>query len=581
VSKSHRESSPPKAAARRPRQTQARRPKWRFELAIYIGLILAVLAVYAPVVGFEFISMDDPSYVSESSHVRAGLTPESMKWAWTTSVVGNWVPVTMLSHMAVCQWFGLESGAHHGVNALLHALSAVLLLAALRRATGSLWPSTFVAFVFALHPLHVESVAWVSERKDVLSTFFWFAALYAYVRYAERPDLRRYSLVIALFALGLLSKPMLVTFPFTLLLLDVWPLGRTQLPRTLWEKVPLFLLSAACALATYFVQSSAGAMEATRLGENVSNALTSYVIYLGQTFWPTGLAVFYPYRKPLSVWPAAGAFVILAGISALAVFAWRKRPYIATGWFWYLGTLVPVIGVVQVGGQSHADRYMYVPMVGLSMILAWGGADVVRRWPNTKFAVASVAVVACVVCLGVAKAQTAYWRNGETLYGHALVVTKNNFLAQYNLACYLMKIPGRGPEAVAHIEAALRITPDAPDAHSALAEYLLQTGHDAEAITHYEAAVRENPNNAVLHFNLAVAYSKSPAHVSEAVSQYEAALRAKPDFAAAHKNLGLLLLRSGRTADAIAHFETALRIQPDPELAGLLEALRGQLRQAR
>jgi hypothetical protein len=320
--------------------------KWHLDLTIGIGLILAVLVVYAHVGQYFFITYDDPSYVTENSHVRAGLTLENIKWAFSTVVDANGVPLTLISHMPVCDLFGMQGGMHHWVNVLLHALSAVLLFAALKRATGALWPSAFVAFVFALHPLHVESVAWVSERKDVLSTFLWFLALYAYIRYADRPNPRDYSLVMALFCLGLMAKPMLVTFPFTLLLLDVWPLRRAQWPRTILEKLPLFALSVASAIVTYFVQRSGGAVQALPLAERLSNAFISYVIYIGQMFWPTDLAIFYPYRESPGMWQAAFALAVILGISALVIFGWRTRPYLATGWFWYLGTLVPVIGLV-------------------------------------------------------------------------------------------------------------------------------------------------------------------------------------------------------------------------------------------
>ena len=257
--------------------------------------------VYAHVGQFLFINFDDPNYVIGNPHVTTGLTLDNVKWALTRPVDSNWLPLTLLSHMAVCDWFGTQPGTHHWVNVVLHALSAVMLFVAFKRATRALWPSAFVAFIFALHPLHVESVAWIAERKDVLSTFFWFLALYAYVRYAEQPTLRRYAWVIALFSLGLMAKPMLVTFPFTLLLFDVWPLRRAQFPRTLVEKVPFFTLSIASAVVTWLVQRSGGAMQDLPLGERVRNALVSYVAYVGQTLWPSKLAVFYPYRETIGM----------------------------------------------------------------------------------------------------------------------------------------------------------------------------------------------------------------------------------------------------------------------------------------
>jgi len=578
-SKPRRKIIPPDPAVRQPKP-RASHPAaavltaLHLDLTIPLGLILSVLAVYSQVAHFDFVSVDDPVYITRNVHVSTGLTPDNMQWALTAVVDANWVPVTMFSHMAVCEFFGIRSGMHHAVNVVFHALAAVLLFAWLSRATRALWPSAFVAFVFALHPLHVESVAWVSERKDVLSAFFFFLALYAYVRYAERPSPGRYSQVMALYCLGLMAKPMLVTFPFILLLLDGWPLRRAQFPRTLWEKIPFFAFSLVSSVVAYFAQQSSGMVQAIPVGESFRNALMSYIGYIGQMFWPAGLAIFYPYRTSIMVWQAACAFAIIAGISLFAVFAWRARPYFAAGWFWYLGTLVPVIGLVQVGVQSHADRYMYIPMVGLTVMLAWGAADVVRKWPQAETAVASAAVISCVACLGVASAQAEYWRNSETLYRRAIHVTKNNYKAEYNLGGYLMDIPGRGPEAASHLEAAVRMKPDSADAHDGLAGYLLNTGHDSEAIAHFETALRLRPNDALIHFNLGVAFSKNPARILDAVAQFEAALRENPQFARAHRNLGILFPRLGRRAEAISHFEAAQRLQYDPETAEILDALR-------
>lgn len=568
----------PAAAARQPRINLRRpgavaSPAWRLDLLVCVALALAVFGVYSRVGKFFFITYDDPMYVTENPHVRAGLTVDSIKWAMTSVDDSSWVPLTLLSHMAVCDLFGMESGAHHWVNVLLHALASLLLFGWLRRATGEVWPSAFVAAVFALHPLHVESVAWVTERKDVLSTFFWFLALYAYVMYTERPSPRRYSAVMVFFCLGLMAKPMLVTFPFTLLLLDFWPLRRTQIPHILWEKIPFFAVSIASSVLIFMVQRPAEVVQAMSRSESVRNALISYVGYIGQMFWPAGLTLFYPNRTSLTLWNTAGALAILLGISALALLVWRTRPYFVTGWFWYLGTLVPVIGLVQFGIRSHADRYMYVPMIGLSIVLAFGAAELVRKWPQTKLAIATAAGVSLLACFGAASAQAEYWRDSEAVYRRAIDVTKDNYLAQYNLADYLMDVPGRAAEAVPHFEEALRLRPDSFVAHNGLGGYLLQTGHDEAAAAHFEAALRIKPDIAAAHFNLGLIYSKTPARFPEAIAQYEAALRAFPQYALAHKNLGMLLLRLGRTPEAISHFEAALRIQSDPEIAQILGSL--------
>jgi tetratricopeptide (TPR) repeat protein len=545
------------------------------ECAICVGLFLAVLAVYSEVGHFLFITFDDPFYVTENAHVRAGLSAESIKWALTAIVDGNWMPVTMLSHIATTGVFGLRSGMHHWVNVLLHALASVLLFAFLKRATRTLWPSAFVAFVFALHPLHVESVAWIAERKDVLSTLLFFLTLYAYVLYAERPVLRRYLWVAGLFSLGLMAKPMLVTLPFALLLLDVWPLRRAELPRMLTEKIPLFILSLISSAITYSVQQSAGAVQRTSLADNVKNAFISYVSYIGQMFWPSGLTLMVPPRQAIATWQVIGAAVLLAGICALAVITWRSRPYIATGWFWYLGTLVPVIGLVPVGIQAHADRYMYVPMTGLCIILAWGAADIIQKRPQTKVWFATVAVASCTACLVLASAQTQYWRTSETLYQRALSVTENNFAAEYNLGEYLMDVPDRGADAVAHIEAALRIQPDSADALNILGAYLLQNGRDAEARLQFEQALRAQPQSAEAHFNLGLILEKTPLEIPDAITHYTAAVNAKPDWARAHKNLGILLLKAGRTQDASSELQRSEKIQSDPEVESILRQLGG------
>jgi tetratricopeptide (TPR) repeat protein len=609
-SKPRRKYAPSDPVVRQP--APAAVAKSQLDLIIWLGLILSVFAVYSQVGHFDFVSFDDIWYVTENARVQAGLTPENIQWALTSTVDANWIPLTILSHMAVCTFFGLESGAHHWVNVVFHALAAVLLFASLQRATRARAPSAFVAFVFALHPLHVESVAWVAERKDVLSTFFWFLALYAYVRYTESPSLRRYLLMVAPFCLGLMSKPMLVTFPFTLLLFDIWPLRRMhslkQGPKMLWEKLPLIALSAGASAVTYFVQGPARAVVSTPPATRLENALISYVTYIVQMFWPTRLAVFYPYPKSISAWQAAAACAMILGVSALALYTWRTRPYLTTGWFWYLGTLIPVIGLVQVGMQSHADRYMYIPMVGLTVILAWGAADMAQKWPQANFGIAVAGIVCCLACLAITPAQAAYWRNSESLYQRAISVTEDNYPAQFNLGYYLKDLPGRGPEAATHLQEALRINPDSVEAHNAMGDYLIETGHTAEGVAQlqaslsikpdsvdtrnrvagylmaigrtaegvaqFEEVLRTRPDNAEAHFNLGVVYSKDPDRTLDAIAHYEAALRAKPLLARAHRNLGQLLLNSGRKSEAIAHFAEAQRIQYDPAIAKILDGLR-------
>jgi tetratricopeptide (TPR) repeat protein len=524
---------------------------------------------------FDFINFDDPEYVIDNPHVRAGITWDSVKWALTSGDAANWFPVTRLSHMLDCQLFGLQSGLHQLTNVLLHGLAALLLFAFLNRATHARWPSAFVAFLFTLHPLHVESVAWVAERKDVLSAFLWFLALWAYVRYCERPKLANYLLAFFAFCLGLMAKPMIITLPIVLLLLDIWPLRRlTSVPprRLLGEKIPFFGASAAVAIVAYLVQQGSGAIKRLPIGLRAENALVSYLIYIGKTFWPTRLAVFYPYPPEVPVWAAAVAALAIVGVSVIVLRSFRAYPYLAVGWFWYLITLLPVIGIVRVGAQARADRYMYVPMVGLSIMVAWAAADVLRRWPRAKPALVALSAAACSCCVALTYVQTEYWNNSESLFQHALNVTDENYLAHHNLGTYLLDIPGRLPEAITHLKAAVRIRPDSATAHTDLGNALSKIPERlAEAISEYQLALRIAPDSPIPHFDLANTLSKIPDRLPQAISEYEAALRIKPDYpearsslASARNNRGVALSHMpGRLSDAILEYKAALLLEPD------------------
>jgi protein O-mannosyl-transferase len=541
----------------------------RPSLWICLALLVATCAVYAPVRRFEFVNYDDPEMVYANPHVRQGITASGIAWALTSVDAANWFPVTRLSHMLDAQLFGLGSGWPHAVNVLLHALAAMALFAFLDRATHARGPAALVALLFALHPLHVESVAWVSERKDVLSALFWFLVLWAYVRYTERPSLGRYLAVTAWFVLGLMAKPMIVTLPLVLLLLDFWPLRRaipgklnTALLR---EKIPLFVLSAVASVATYLVQRHSGAVEtlaAFPLGLRIENALVSCCTYIAKMFWPSGLAVFYPYPAAVPLWQAALAAAALAAVTAVVLWAWRRAPYLAAGWFWYLGTLLPVIGLVQVGAQARADRYTYVPMIGLTIALAWGAADLLRRasWAHPRVQMALAAAVA-LACVPATWAQAAYWRNSETLFRRALAVTSGNYVAEHNLGSYLMNVPGRLPEAIAHLEASLRIHPESARAHTDLGTALSRAGRLPDAIAEYRAAVRLAPDAAIPHNNLGNTLA-SAGRLPEAMAEYETALRLDPEYAEAHNNLGSALMKLGRPREAVANFQTAVRLDP-------------------
>jgi tetratricopeptide (TPR) repeat protein len=543
---------------------------------IYAALFLGTLAVYARVARFDFVNFDDPDYVTANPHVRAGITAAGARWAFTSVEAANWFPLTRLSHMLDVQLFGLRSGWHHGSSVLIHALAALLLFAFLDRATGARWRSAVVAGLFAVHPLHVESVAWIAERKDVLSAFFWFLTLWAYVRYAERPDARRYGLVLASFCLGLMAKPMLVTLPLVLLLLDRWPLGRRPALR---EKLPLFALAAASAIATYLVQSGSGAVQPFPLGLRLENSLVSYAIYIGKLFWPSRLAVFYPYPASVPVWQAAAAGVAILGISVAVLRGYRAYPYLAVGWFWFLGTLVPVIGLVQVGAQARADRYMYIPMTGLAIALAWGAAELIR---NRK-ALAVLGAAACAVSVPLTWAQTAYWANSRTLFQHAIEVTQGNSLAHHNLGLALSELPGRLPDAIAQYREALRIQPNAARAHTDLGNALAKLpGGLPEAMAEYQAALRTEPDSAIPHNDFGNALAATPGGLPQAIVEYQTALRLQPEYAEAHNNLGSALAKLGRWPEAAAQFQAALQIDPEyaaahANLARALAELPGRL----
>ena len=581
------------------------------DLYICLALLLAIFATYAQVRHFAFINYDDTAFVTNNPHVRTGISVENLRWALTSGETFNWFPLTRISEMLDGQVFGLRSGWHHLENVVWHALATLFLFAFLRRATRAPGRSALVAFLFALHPLHVESVAWVAERKDVLGAFFWFLTLWAYVWYTERPLTIRYLLVLLCFCLGLMSKPMVVSLPFVLMLLDVWPLRRCS-PKTprLKEKIPFFVLSAAVSVTAFLAQRSGGSVQALTaipLGLRIENALVSYVVYIGKMLWPAGLAVFYPYPKELPIWQPILAAVAIAGISTLALRSLRQRPYFAVGWFWYVVTLLPVIGLVQVGDQARADRYIYLPMAGLLIALAWGLHDVTIALAASRgrksavileYTTTAIAVAMCLAAAAVTWVQLGYWRNSESLFVHAIEVTGGSYLAHYNLGMALektpsrlpqaiaeyesallmkpdspeifnnfgialAKVPGRLPEAIAAYRAALRFQPEFPMALNNLGNALMEIpGHAMEAIGEFEAALRIWPDNAGLHYNLANALL-GIGQAPEAIAEYQAALRLRPNFAEAHNNLGMALANvEGRLPQAIQEFEAALRIQP-------------------
>ena len=560
--------------------------RWIY-LGIYLALFLATFVVYSQVREFGFVDYDDPDYI-DTPQVRQGITREGLVWAFTSGEASNWFPVTRISHMLDFQLFGARSGLHHLTSVLFHALTALLLFAFLNRSTGSRWRSALVAFLFALHPLHVESVAWVAERKDVLSAFFWFLTLWTYLRYTERPGFGRYVLVLSPFCLGLMSKPMIVTLPFVLLLVDFWPLRRPRTATLVWEKIPFIALSGVSAIITFLVQRRGGAVEllvVRPIGMRIGNALLSYVAYIGQMFWPTKLALLYPYAEHLVEWQVLFAGLVIAGISILVLRWFRNHPYLTVGWLWYLGTLVPVIGLVQVGLQAHADRYTYIPMVGLSIMLAWGAADFLVRWPRAKPVVIACAAAACSIAIVITWVQIQVWKDSESVYRHAIDVTDENYVMHFGLGATLARIPGRLPEAISEYRTALRISPEYADAHFNLGVALSETpGHLPEAIEEYQAALKIKPGKAEAHNNLGLLFAEMPGRLQDAIAEYQAAIRIKPTHAGAHTNLGTAFSRiPGHQQDAISEYETALRIDPNSaeahnNLGGALVTIPGRQR---
>lgn len=540
-----------------------------------VALALATLALYAPVRDFAFVNFDDDVFVFANNIVRQGLTWPGIKWAFFSADIDYWRPLSWLSHMLDVELFGLHAGGHHFTSALIHAANAVLLCLALHRLTKRLLPSLLLAALFAWHPLHIESVAWVAERKDVLCAFFWFLGLWSYAGYAESPSRGRFAAVAACLALGLMSKPMILTFPFLLMLLDVWPLRRTEftgdwsefarrLSPLVREKIPLFLLVALAAVATYIAQRNVGAVmseELHPLAARLANVPVAYVRYIILTFWPADLAILYPMPREWPFWQVAGALVILAGMSWLVVRRLSLEPWLAVGWFWFLGTLVPVIGVVQVGNQSIADRYTYVPLIGLFVAVAWSLDAMCVRRPAWSRGIAGAAIVALGLAAFDTHSQLTHWRNGITIFEQAVRTTKDNYIALTNLGNNLART-GQHQRAIALYQDALRIRPDSVEAHYNLASSLGDTGQPQIAEHHYREALRLQPRHAKSHNNLANLLSDS-GRVPEAIKHYDECLRLKPGDVEARFNYGITLADMGKPREAIAQFEAALKHQPD------------------
>ena len=535
-------------------------------LPIFVGLAVLTIAAFARVAGNAFLELDDRAYVADNPRVVAGLTWKGMEWAFEAPHAFNYHPVTLLSHMLDCELFGMNPAGHHLTSLAWHLGSTLLLFHLLRRMTGTIGPSAFVAAMFGLHPLHVESVAWIAERKDVLSTFFWIAATLAYVRWTEKPGLARYLAMVLLFTAGLLSKPMLVTMPFTLLLLDVWPLARRSkgIGRLLLEKVPLFLVSAAISVKTYTAQHAGGGMalgERHTLAFRLANGAVSCATYLWKTLWPAGLYPQYPYdENGHPAWKVGLCAGVVVALSAVAIATYRSRPWITVGWLWFLGTLVPVIGIVQVGEQAMADRFTYVPMIGIGIAIAFTTWKLVEGSPRARKTAARVAVAVSLVWAGLAWRQLGYWKDDRTLFGHVVDVEPTHHIAHGSLGNAAFRAQ-QYDVAIREYEEARRLSPGYAQWAANLGYVYDQVGRKPEARAQYEAALAIDPHNVDALHDLGLQLANE-GKLDEAIAHFEAALREDPDQYKVYYNLGVARRMQGRRAEAIAAFEKSLDLQP-------------------
>ena len=537
---------------------------------ICLALALVTLVCYWPATRHHFINLDDQQYIVGNFHVTQGLTWTGMAWAFGTDYASNWHPLTWISHMLDCSLFGLNPAGHHLMGLLFHVANTLLLFVLLKQTTGALWRSAFVAALFAWHPLHVESVAWASERKDVLSAFFWMLTLLAYSHYVRRPGRARYGLAWLLFALGLMCKPMLVTLPFVLLLMDFWPLQRAgPVARWVREKIPFLTLSLAASIVTYSAQKAGGAVQSLQnlaLRWRIANAILAYGGYLSKTVWPANLSPIYPY--PHLPWPVAETIVVaflLTALSGLFLFLAKRHPYLPVGWFWFLGTLVPAIGFVQVGPQSMADRYMYLPSIGLFILLVWGLDDFVGSWKFKRPALASAGALALAGCVAITAFQLQFWRDGVSLFQRAVQLAPDNALAQ-NFLGKAFEEQDRSGEALDSYFESVRLDPHNPAGQFNLGTALLTCGRLDEAARHLALALQDSPGYGMAHNNMGVLLVKQ-GRWTEAGHHFVEAIRADPDNPRAYFNLGTVFLNLAKYDEAIEQFSKALRLQPDYVMA--------------
>jgi len=570
------ESGPPALDISAAKDSFTREPVNRFTrlnerwMVAGVCLFLAVITfvVYGQTVRHGFVNYDDELYIADNPAVLDGLSLKGIVWAFTHDVNVNWTPLTTISHMLDCQLYGTNAGWHHLTSVLLHLASAIALFLVLKGMTGALWRSAFVAALFAVHPLHVESVAWIAERRDVLSGLFFMLTLGAYAGYSCHPrSNRRYLMVVLMLVLALMSKPMAVTLPFVLLLLDYWPLKRFALPdsgsfpwRLILEKIPLLALSGAVCVATLFAQREA--IQTVPVSLRIGNALISYVAYLGQMIYPAGLAVFYPYPSTgLALWEIIAASTLLLVVTLVAVAFRRRQPWFLIGWLWYLAMLVPVIGLIQSGLRARADRYTYLPQIGLYILLTWTAVELMASRRSRRRVLGGSAVVILAALVLCARVQTSYWRNSEVLWTHTLACTSDNAEAHYNLGNALLQ-NGNVDEAIEQYRKALQIAPHSADVYNNFGNALIKHGNVDEAMICYREALQINPDYAKAYVNLGGAWLRKGS-ADEAMVQYQKALQVNPGNTKAHIELGNVLLKKGGGSDAMTHYQKALQTNPD------------------
>ncbi|MBU0994033.1 MAG: tetratricopeptide repeat protein [Proteobacteria bacterium] len=552
----------------------------RFDTLICLFLVAATCIIYLQVIHFDFINYDDGDYISGNPYVQKGLTKDTVIWAFTSYDASNWHPLTWLSHMMDVELFGMAPGYHHLMNVYFHILNTLLLFYIFFRTTRQVWQSAFVAALFATHPLHVESVAWISERKDILSTFFGFLAVALYIQYIRHQRIRDYVLTLLAFVLGLMSKPMLVTLPVILLLIDYWPLGRIQLDqistfkdffkalpgvyRFLKEKVFLFILVVLSCVVTFIAQQRGGAVgtfETYPIYTRLANAIVAYVIYLGKLFWPANLSVFYPHTRHIPIWQCIGAFLIILFILTMALKCYKKWPFFIVGWLWYLITLLPVIGIVQVGAQAYADRYTYIPSIGIFIIVAWGMAEFVKRFRIKPWLVGVSGAAVCIVLMQLSFTQISYWKNSNTLFSHSIDVSDKNYLAYNNLGCALSN-QGHIAEAISHYEKAIEIYPIYTMAYCNLGISLLEQSRFQEGVDCFKTALQFNPKYHEAYYHMGYAYANQGL-IKKAVTSFQTLFERVPDFKALNANYGLFLMQEGRHDEASVFFRNAIQLKSD------------------